>query len=115
MQQRYELVESRMRGDTHVRFGGRVGETDQPPGWNCAPARPYWYWDGYGWRPTAYNPWAPTPAAPALVYVTADGLWWWDGYGWRPTVAAHAYWESERRRRIQSWLNLGAAALLFLR
>ena len=74
-----------------------------------------WYWDGYGWRPTASNPWAPTPAAPAVVHVTADGLWYWDGYTWRPTVAALASWESERRRRIQSWLNLGAAALLFLR
>ncbi|MGH9023092.1 MAG: hypothetical protein ACRDV9_08335, partial [Acidimicrobiia bacterium] len=26
------LVESRMRGNPHVRFGGRAGETDQPEG-----------------------------------------------------------------------------------
>jgi hypothetical protein len=38
---RRELVESRMRGNTHVRFGGRAGETDQPEGWYRAPARPY--------------------------------------------------------------------------
>ena len=25
-------VESRMRGNAHVRFGGRPGETDQPKG-----------------------------------------------------------------------------------
>jgi len=29
---RHGLAESRMRGDTHVRFGGRAGETDQPKG-----------------------------------------------------------------------------------
>ena len=74
-----------------------------------------WYWDGYGWRPTASNPWAPASAAPTPVQVSADGLWWWDGNGWRPTVAALAYWESERRRRIQSWVNLGVAAFLLLR
>jgi hypothetical protein len=43
-------------------------------------------------------------------------LWWWTGYGWAPTLAALAYWESERRRRMQSWLTIGGAAvLLFLR
>jgi hypothetical protein len=26
------FVESRMRGNPHVRFGGRPGETDQPQG-----------------------------------------------------------------------------------
>jgi hypothetical protein len=26
------FVESRMRGNPHVRFGGRSGETDQPQG-----------------------------------------------------------------------------------
>jgi hypothetical protein len=26
------LAESRMRGNAHVRFGGRPGETDQPKG-----------------------------------------------------------------------------------
>jgi hypothetical protein len=26
------FVESRMRGNSHVRFGGRPGETDQPQG-----------------------------------------------------------------------------------
>ena len=30
--QRHELVESRMLGNGHVRFGGRVEETDQPKG-----------------------------------------------------------------------------------
>ncbi len=35
------LVESRMRGDTHVRFGGRVEETDQRRRWHRASARPY--------------------------------------------------------------------------
>jgi hypothetical protein len=28
--QRHELVESRMLGNGHVRFGGRAEETDQP-------------------------------------------------------------------------------------
>ena len=75
-----------------------------------------WYWDGYGWRPTLTNPRATAArAAPTLVHMSPDGLWWWDGSSWRPTLAALAYWESERRRRIQSWLNIGAAALLFLR
>ena len=75
-----------------------------------------WYWDGYGWRQTLTNPWASiAPAAPTLVRMSPDGLWCWDGYSWRPTVAALAYWESERRRRIQSWINIGAVALLFLR
>ncbi len=32
-----------MRGNTHVRFGGRPGETDQSGGWHCAPGRPH-YW-----------------------------------------------------------------------
>lgn len=31
-----------MRGNSHVRFGGRSGETDQPRGWHRAPGRPYW-------------------------------------------------------------------------
>ena len=75
-----------------------------------------WYWDGYGWRPTAQNPWSAQTAAPALVHMSPDGLWWWDGYYWRPTLAALAFWESERQRRRQRWLTLGAgAALLFLR
>ena len=30
--QRHGLVESRMLGNGHVRFGGRVEETDQPKG-----------------------------------------------------------------------------------
>ena len=34
--------ESRMRGNSHVRFGGRSGETDQPRGWHRASGRPYW-------------------------------------------------------------------------
>lgn len=29
-----------MRGDAHVRFGGRAGETDRPKGRHRAPARP---------------------------------------------------------------------------
>ena len=74
-----------------------------------------WYWDRYGWRATASNPWGPAPAALAPVQISADGLWSWYGYSWRPTVAALAYWESERRRRIQSWVNIGAAAALLLR
>ena len=39
--QRQELVESRMLGDGHVRFGGRAGETDRPRGRHRAPVRPY--------------------------------------------------------------------------
>ena len=34
------LVESRMRGDTHVRFGGRAEETERPQGRHRASARP---------------------------------------------------------------------------
>jgi hypothetical protein len=30
-----------MRGNAHVRFGGRAGETDRPRGRHRAPARPY--------------------------------------------------------------------------
>jgi transposase len=30
-----------MRGNSHVRFGGRSGETDQPRGWHRASGRPY--------------------------------------------------------------------------
>ena len=30
-----------MRGNAHVRFGGRAGETDQPKGRHRAPVRPY--------------------------------------------------------------------------
>ena len=37
---RHDLVESRMLGNGHVRFGGRPGETDQPRGWHRAPGRP---------------------------------------------------------------------------
>ncbi len=37
---RHGLVESRMRGDAHVRFGGRAGETGQLRGWHRAPVRP---------------------------------------------------------------------------
>ena len=33
-------VESRMRGNVHVRFGRRLGETDRPKGRNRAPSRP---------------------------------------------------------------------------
>jgi transposase len=33
-------VESRMRGNVHVRFGRRLGETDRPRGRNRAPSRP---------------------------------------------------------------------------
>ena len=36
-----KLVESRMRGDSHVRFGGRPAETDRPRGWHRAAGRPY--------------------------------------------------------------------------
>ena len=38
---RLELVESRMRGNTHVRFGGRAGETGRRKRRHRAPARPY--------------------------------------------------------------------------
>ena len=41
--QRHGLVESRMRGNAHVRFGGRAGETDQPKDRHRAPARPNTY------------------------------------------------------------------------
>ena len=34
------LVESRMRWKSHVRFGGRAGETGQPKGRHCALVRP---------------------------------------------------------------------------
>ena len=34
-------VESRMRGDTHVRFGGRAEETDQSKDRHCASVRPH--------------------------------------------------------------------------
>jgi hypothetical protein len=87
------------------------------------------HWQVYAgsWAPAPYSPsmlgdasgtggcdGGPTlVAAPPLV--TADGLWWWTGYGWAPTLAALAFQESERRRRLQSWLNIGAAVLLFLR
>jgi hypothetical protein len=40
MARRSGLVESRMRGNSHVRFGGRAGETGQPGGWYRAPVRP---------------------------------------------------------------------------
>jgi putative transposase len=33
-------VESRMRGNAHVRFGGRPGETGQPRSWHRAPGPP---------------------------------------------------------------------------
>jgi hypothetical protein len=33
-------VESRMRGNAHVRFGGRRGETDRPQDRHRAPRRP---------------------------------------------------------------------------
>ena len=39
---RLELVESRMRGDAHVRFGGRAEETDESKGSNRASVRPYY-------------------------------------------------------------------------
>jgi IS30 family transposase len=35
-----EPVERRMRGDMHVRCGGRAGETDREQSWHRAPARP---------------------------------------------------------------------------
>jgi hypothetical protein len=31
-----------MRGNTHVRFGGRTGETERPRGRHRALVRPYW-------------------------------------------------------------------------
>ena len=37
--QRHEHVESRMRWKSHVRFGGRAGETDRPKGRHRAPVR----------------------------------------------------------------------------
>jgi hypothetical protein len=37
---RLGLVESRMRGDAHVRFGGRTEETDWLKGWHRASVRP---------------------------------------------------------------------------
>src|SRR5512132_268482 len=36
----WRLVESRMRGDAHVRFGGRAEETDRPKDRHRASARP---------------------------------------------------------------------------
>lgn len=41
MTSRHGLVESRVRGNAHARFGGRAGETDQWKRWHCVPARPY--------------------------------------------------------------------------
>ena len=108
-----------------------------PPGgghWVTVSADGAWFWDGTAWRPTAQNPWASPGSAgaaasamlatapPAAVLgpppspiVTADGLWWWTGYGWAPTLAFLAFQESERLRKLQTWLTIGAAALLFLR
>jgi hypothetical protein len=40
MTYRHGLVESRMRGDAHVRFGGRTEETDRSKGWHRASVRP---------------------------------------------------------------------------
>jgi len=34
----YPILESRMRGNSHVRFGERGGETRQPQGWKVRPA-----------------------------------------------------------------------------
>ena len=34
-------VESRMRGNSHVRFGGRPAETERPKGRHRAAGRPY--------------------------------------------------------------------------
>jgi transposase len=31
-----------MRWKSHVRFGGRAGETDQPRSWHRAPVRSHW-------------------------------------------------------------------------
>jgi hypothetical protein len=102
-----------------------VAPSFDPPGgarWLSVSADGRWFWDGAGWQPTQHNPWpqaaasAPAPAAWAPTpLVSADGMWWWTGYGWAPTLAALAFHESERRRRLQSWLNIGAAAFLFLR
>ena len=39
---RREVVESRMRGNAHVRFGGRAGETERPKGRHRASVRPYY-------------------------------------------------------------------------
>jgi len=33
-----------MRWKSHVRFGGRAGETHQPKGWQGAPVRPLHVW-----------------------------------------------------------------------
>ena len=41
--QRHEYVESRMRGNVHVRFGGRAGEIHQTRVWQGVPARPLQY------------------------------------------------------------------------
>ena len=46
---RYDPVESRMRGDVHVRFGGRAEETGRLKSRHRASARPYTYlrcWEG---------------------------------------------------------------------
>jgi len=41
LNQRLELVESRMRGNAHVRFGGRAGETGRAKARYRASVRPY--------------------------------------------------------------------------
>jgi transposase len=40
---RHALVESRMRGNAHVRFGGRAEETGRPKRRHRASVRPYWH------------------------------------------------------------------------
>ena len=81
-------------------------------GWVHVSADGRWYWDGWTWRAT-YDNATTLQALPTTV--TPDGMWWWAGYAWAPTPAALAFWESERRRRTQSWLTIAAAALFFLR
>src|SRR5690606_35575481 len=41
--QRLEIAESRMRGDAHVRFGGRPGKTNREQPRLGVPVRPYTY------------------------------------------------------------------------
>ena len=58
-----------MRGNAHVRFGGRTGETDLPQGRHCAPARPYTFaWLGR-YRRLSKDYEGRTEVSEAFVYV----------------------------------------------
>ena len=61
-EQRHDPVESRMRGDVHVRFGGRAEETGRPKGRHRASARPLHLRAAPGRAGSTWRRWS-TPAA----------------------------------------------------